>query len=61
MDSAATAVAPWMSRSEKAMLSVSQIKELLKLEPLPLEGGFFAEAYRSGFTNGYRDGYGRIG
>ena len=29
------------------MLTVSQIKELLKLEPLPLEGGFFAEAYRS--------------
>jgi len=23
--------------------------------------GNFAEAYRTGFTNGYRDGYGRIG
>ncbi|HEY6903533.1 MAG TPA: cupin domain-containing protein [Candidatus Acidoferrales bacterium] len=29
------------------MLSVSQIKGLLKLQPLPLEGGFFAEVYRS--------------
>ena len=47
MDSAATAVAPWISRSEKPMLTVSQIKELLKLQPLPLEGGFFAEVYRS--------------
>jgi predicted cupin superfamily sugar epimerase len=28
-------------------LSVGQIKELLKLEPLPVEGGFFAEVYRS--------------
>jgi hypothetical protein len=47
MDSAATAVAPWISRSEKPVLTVSQIKELLKLQPLPLEGGFFAEVYRS--------------
>lgn len=29
------------------MLTVSQIKELLKLQPLALEGGFFSEAYRS--------------
>jgi len=29
------------------MLTVAQIKDLLKLQPLPLEGGFFAEVYRS--------------
>jgi hypothetical protein len=29
------------------MLTVQQIKDLLKLQPLPLEGGFFAEVYRS--------------
>ena len=46
-DSAAVAVAPWISRSEKPMLTIPQIKELLKLQPLPLEGGFFAEVYRS--------------
>lgn len=46
-DSAAVAVAPWISRSEKPLLTIPQIKELLKLQPLPLEGGFFAEVYRS--------------
>jgi uncharacterized protein len=29
------------------MLTVAQIQDLLKLRPLPVEGGFFAEAYRS--------------
>jgi hypothetical protein len=29
------------------VLTVSQIKDLLNLQPLPLEGGFFAEVYRS--------------
>jgi len=37
-----------------SVLSAQQIKELLKLEPLPMEGGFFAQAYRSrhNLTNG---------
>jgi uncharacterized protein len=37
------------SRAErtKPVLTVQQIKDLLKLEPLPTEGGFFAEVYRS--------------
>lgn len=47
MDSAAAAVAAWTPRSEKSMPTASRIKELLKLQPLPLEGGFFAEVYRS--------------
>lgn len=47
MGSAAVAVAPWTSRVEKPVLTIAQIKELLKLQPLPLEGGFFAEVYRS--------------
>lgn len=46
-DSAAVAVAPWAPRSEKPVLTVAQIKDLLKLQPLPSEGGFFAEVYRS--------------
>lgn len=46
-DSAAVAVAPWTPRSEKLVLTVPQIKDLLKLQPLPSEGGFFAEVYRS--------------
>jgi uncharacterized protein len=29
------------------MLTIEQIKSLLKLEPLPNEGGFYAETYRS--------------
>jgi len=29
------------------MLTVEQIKELLNLRPLPVEGGFFAETYRA--------------
>ncbi len=29
------------------MLTVEQIKSLLRLEPLPNEGGFYAETYRS--------------
>ena len=46
-DSAAVAVAPWVPRTEKPVLTVAQIKGLLKLQPLPSEGGFFAEVYRS--------------
>lgn len=46
-ESAAVAVAPWTPRSEKRVLTVAQIKDLLKLQPLPFEGGFFAEVYRS--------------
>jgi predicted cupin superfamily sugar epimerase len=30
------------------MLSPDRIRALLKLEPLPLEGGYFAETYQSG-------------
>ena len=29
------------------MLTVEQIQDLLKLRPLPVEGGYFAETYRS--------------
>jgi len=32
------------------MLTVEQIKSLLHLEPLPNEGGFYAETYRSAHT-----------
>jgi uncharacterized protein len=32
------------------MPSAKEIQELLKLQPLPLEGGYFAETYRSKFT-----------
>ena len=40
------------ARTEKTkpMLTVQQIMDLLKLEPLPTEGGFFAEVYRSAHT-----------
>jgi predicted cupin superfamily sugar epimerase len=34
------------------MLSVKDIQDLLKLRPLPLEGGYFAETYRSKITLG---------
>jgi hypothetical protein len=47
MDSAALAPAPWIPRTEKPVLTAPQIKDLLKLQPLPFEGGFFAEVYRS--------------
>jgi uncharacterized protein len=30
------------------MLTPDQIKSFLKLQPLPVEGGYFSEAYRSG-------------
>ena len=30
------------------MLTAEQIRELLKMQPHPIEGGFFAETYRSG-------------
>jgi predicted cupin superfamily sugar epimerase len=30
-----------------AMLTAEQIRNLLKMQPLPVEGGFFAESYRS--------------
>jgi uncharacterized protein len=33
--------------SPRHMLTADQIKEFLKLRPLPVEGGFFSEAYRS--------------
>jgi predicted cupin superfamily sugar epimerase len=29
------------------MLTADQLKKLLNLDPLPVEGGFFVEAYRS--------------
>jgi uncharacterized protein len=32
------------------MASAKEIQELLKLQPLPVEGGYFAETYRSKFT-----------
>jgi uncharacterized protein len=32
------------------MLSAQQIQRLLNLQPLPVEGGFFAETYRSKFA-----------
>jgi predicted cupin superfamily sugar epimerase len=32
------------------MPSAKKIQELLKLKPLPVEGGYFAETYRSKFT-----------
>jgi predicted cupin superfamily sugar epimerase len=32
------------------MPSAKEIQELLKLQPLPVEGGYFAERYRSKFT-----------
>ncbi|MBZ5695842.1 MAG: cupin domain-containing protein [Acidobacteriia bacterium] len=32
------------------MLTAKQIQELLKLQPLPIEGGYFVETYRSKFT-----------
>ena len=32
------------------MPSAKEIQELLKLKPLPIEGGYFAETYRSKFT-----------
>jgi uncharacterized protein len=32
------------------MPSAKEIQELLKLQPLPVEGGYFAETYRSKFT-----------
>ena len=35
---------------EVKMPSVKEIQELLNLHPLPLEGGYFAETYRSKFT-----------
>ena len=30
-----------------AVLTAAEVRKLLKLEPLPSEGGLFAEAYRS--------------
>lgn len=32
------------------MLTAEQIRELLKMQPHPIEGGYFAETYRSGGT-----------
>lgn len=33
--------------SEALMLTAEKIRELLKMQPLPTEGGYFAETYRS--------------
>jgi uncharacterized protein len=33
-----------------AMLTAEQIRDLLKMKPLPVEGGYFAETYRSQST-----------
>jgi uncharacterized protein len=33
-----------------SMLTAKQIQELLKLRPLPVEGGYFVESFRSKFT-----------
>jgi predicted cupin superfamily sugar epimerase len=35
---------------EVVMISVEQLKALLRLKPLPIEGGYFAETYRSSET-----------
>ena len=36
-----------------AMLTAEQLRDLLKMKPLPIEGGYFAETYRSqGMVNG---------
>jgi predicted cupin superfamily sugar epimerase len=40
--------APW--RPTEAMLTAKQVQELLKLRPLPVEGGYFQETYRSKCT-----------
>jgi len=32
------------------MLTAKQVQELLKMQPLPVEGGYFVETYRSKFT-----------
>ena len=32
------------------MLTAEQIRELLKMQPHPIEGGYFAETYRSSET-----------
>ncbi|HXQ27370.1 MAG TPA: cupin domain-containing protein [Candidatus Acidoferrales bacterium] len=32
------------------MLTAKQIQDLLKMQPLPVEGGYFVETYRSKFT-----------
>ena len=32
------------------MLTAKQIQEILKMQPLPVEGGYFVETYRSKFT-----------
>jgi uncharacterized protein len=33
-----------------AMLTVEQIRDLLKLEPHPIEGGYFVQTHRSGYN-----------
>ncbi|MGA8013784.1 MAG: cupin domain-containing protein [Candidatus Acidiferrales bacterium] len=33
-----------------SMLTAKQIQDFLKLQPLPVEGGYFVESYRSKFT-----------
>ena len=38
---------PVLYANSHAPLTAEQIKDLLRLEPLAIEGGFFAEAYRS--------------
>jgi predicted cupin superfamily sugar epimerase len=42
------------------MLTIEEVKSLLKLKPLPNEGGFYAETYRSEYAlreNGLPEGY----
>jgi uncharacterized protein len=34
-----------------AMLTASQVQDLLKLQPLKMEGGYFAESYRSPYSS----------
>jgi predicted cupin superfamily sugar epimerase len=38
---------PNLIRIFNSMLTAEQVRELLKMQPLPVEGGLFADAYRS--------------
>jgi predicted cupin superfamily sugar epimerase len=42
-------VLPWVFRlrTDATVLTAEQVRELLKLRPLPVEGGYFAESYQS--------------
>jgi len=39
-----------LDKAKRTMPTIEEIKKLLKLEPLPHEGGFYAETYRSVVT-----------